>query len=50
LSALAAMETYESENLAQRANQMGTYFESRAGEKPLSRVRAVRRLGLRGAN
>ena len=45
-AALAAMEAYESENLAQRANEMGAYFESRLGEKPLSQVRVVRRLGL----
>jgi len=45
-AALAAMEAYENENLAQRANEMGAYFESRLSEKPLSQVRAVRRLGL----
>ena len=45
-AALAAMETYESENLAQRAHEMGNYFESRLMAKPLSQVRAVRRFGL----
>ncbi len=45
-AALVAMETYESENLAQRASEMGAYFESRLMAKPLSQVRAVRRLGL----
>ncbi len=45
-AALAAMEAYESENLAQRANEMGAYFESRLMAKPLSQVRTVRRLGL----
>jgi acetylornithine/LysW-gamma-L-lysine aminotransferase len=45
-AALAAMEAYASENLAQRANEMGSYFESRLMAKPLSQVRTVRRLGL----
>jgi len=45
-AALAAMETYQDDNLAQRAAEMGAYFESRLAEKPLSQVRAVRRLGL----
>jgi len=45
-AALAAMEAYASENLAQRANEMGSYFESRLMGKPLSQVRTVRRLGL----
>ena len=45
-AALAAMETFESENLAQRAEEMGAYFEARLMQKPLSQVRAVRRLGL----
>ena len=45
-AALAAMETFESENLAQRAEEMGAYFEERLMQKPLSQVRAVRRLGL----
>ncbi len=45
-AALAAMETYQDDNLAQRAAEMGAYFESRLAEKSLSQVRAVRRLGL----
>ena len=45
-AALAAMEAYASENLAQRANEMGSYFESGLMAKPLSQVRTVRRLGL----
>ena len=45
-AALAAMETYQDDNLAQRAAEMGAYFESRLAEKPLAQVRAVRRLGL----
>jgi acetylornithine/LysW-gamma-L-lysine aminotransferase len=45
-AALAAMETYQADNLAQRAEELGAYFESHLAEKPLSQVRAVRRLGL----
>jgi len=45
-AALAAMETYQAENLAQRAEELGAYFESHLVEKPLSQVRAIRRLGL----
>jgi acetylornithine/LysW-gamma-L-lysine aminotransferase len=45
-AALAAMKAYESENLAQRATELGSYFESRLMAKPLSQVRTVRRLGL----
>ncbi|MEE8364769.1 MAG: acetylornithine/succinylornithine family transaminase [Gammaproteobacteria bacterium] len=45
-AALAAIETFQSENLAQRAQDMGEYFETRLGEKPLSQVRTMRRLGL----
>jgi acetylornithine/LysW-gamma-L-lysine aminotransferase len=45
-AALAAMETYQDDNLAQRAAEMGAYFESGLAEKPLSQVRVVRRLGL----
>ena len=45
-AALAAMETYETENLAQRAEELGAYFESQLIEKPLLQVRAIRRLGL----
>ena len=45
-AALAAMETYQDDKLAQRAAEMGAYFESHLAEKPLSQVRVVRRLGL----
>ena len=45
-AALAAMETYEDEKLAQRADELGAYFESQLIAKPLSQVRTVRRLGL----
>jgi acetylornithine/LysW-gamma-L-lysine aminotransferase len=45
-AALAAIETFQNENLAQRAQDMGEYFETRLGEKPLSQVLAIRRLGL----
>ena len=45
-AALAAMETFQDQNLAQRAEEMGQYFESRFAEKQLAEVRAVRRLGL----
>jgi acetylornithine/LysW-gamma-L-lysine aminotransferase len=45
-AALAAMETYQTEDLAQRAQELGAYFETRLNAKPLSQVRAVRRLGL----
>ena len=45
-AALAAMETYQKENLAQRAHELGAYFEARLMHKPLSQVRTVRRLGL----
>jgi acetylornithine/LysW-gamma-L-lysine aminotransferase len=45
-AALAAMEAYQVENLAQRADELGTYFETRLNAKPLSQVRTVRRLGL----
>ena len=45
-AALAAIEVYEGENLAQRAAEMGAYFESELGVGDLSQVRALRRLGL----
>lgn len=45
-AALAAMETYQNENLAQRALEMGAYFESQLMQKSLSQVRAIRRLGM----
>ena len=45
-AALATIEVMQSENLAQRATEMGDYFEQRLATKPLSQVRALRRLGL----
>jgi acetylornithine/LysW-gamma-L-lysine aminotransferase len=45
-AALSAMETFQDEKLAQRAEELGAYFESRFAEKQLSQVRTVRRLGL----
>ena len=45
-AALATIEVMQSENLAQRATEMGDYFELRLATKPLSQVRALRRLGL----
>ncbi len=45
-AALAAIDVYQSENLAERATELGEYFETRLMEKQLSQVRAVRRLGL----
>jgi acetylornithine/LysW-gamma-L-lysine aminotransferase len=45
-AALAAIEVYQSENMAQRATDLGAYFEAELGAADLSQVRAVRRLGL----
>ncbi len=45
-AALSAMEAFQDEKLAQRAEELGAYFESRFAEKELSQVRTVRRLGL----
>ena len=45
-AALAAIDIYQSENLAQRAAEFGEYFETRLRQKELSQVRAIRRLGL----
>ena len=45
-AALAAIEAFQNENLAQRAHDLGEYFETRLGAKPLSQVRTIRRLGL----
>ncbi len=45
-AALAAIEVYQSQHLAERAAELGEYFETRLMEKPLSQVRAIRRLGL----
>ncbi len=45
-AALAAIEVYQSDNMAARAAELGEYFESRLMEKELSQVRTIRRLGL----
>lgn len=45
-AALATLEVLQSENLAQRATEMGAYFEEKLTAKPLLQVRAIRRLGL----
>jgi len=45
-AALAAIDVYQSDNLAQRAAELGAYFESELNIEELSQVRAVRRLGL----
>jgi len=45
-AALAAIEVYQSDKLAQRAAEMGEYFETQLNVSDLSQVRALRRLGL----
>ena len=45
-AALAAIDVYQSDELAQRAAEMGTYFEQQLNVADLSQVRALRRLGL----
>jgi acetylornithine/LysW-gamma-L-lysine aminotransferase len=45
-AALAAIEVYQSDNLAARAAELGDYFERQLGAAELSQVRALRRLGL----
>ncbi len=45
-AALAAIEVYQSDSLAQRAAEMGDYFEQQLNIADLSQVRALRRLGL----
>jgi len=45
-ASLAAIEVYQTDNMAARAAELGDYFESRLREKELSQVRAIRRLGL----
>jgi acetylornithine/LysW-gamma-L-lysine aminotransferase len=45
-AALAAIDIYQSEDLATRAAELGEYFETRLREKELTQVRAIRRLGL----
>ncbi len=45
-AALAAIDVYQSDNLAQRATELGDYFEAQLNSSDLSQVRALRRLGL----
>ncbi len=45
-AALAAIEVYQSQDLAGRAAELGEYFESQLNAADLTQVRAVRRLGL----
>jgi len=45
-AALAAIDVYQRDNLAQRAAELGAYFESELKIEELSQVRAIRRLGL----
>jgi len=45
-AAIAAIGVYQSQNMAQRAAELGDYFESRLNAAELSQVRTVRRLGL----
>ena len=45
-TALAAIEVYQNDNLAQRAAELGAYFEGELKIEDLSQVRALRRMGL----
>jgi len=45
-AALAAIDVYQTDNLAQRAAELGEYFEQQLNIDDLSQVRALRRLGL----
>ena len=45
-AALAAIDVYQTDNLAQRAAELGDYFETELQAADLSQVRALRRLGL----
>ena len=45
-AALAAIEVYQSQDMAARASELGEYFETQLNAADLSQVRAVRRLGL----
>ena len=45
-ASLAAIDVYQSDNMAARAAELGEYLETRLKEKQLSQVRAIRRLGL----
>ena len=43
---MAAIEVYQGEGLAERAAELGAYFERELKVEDLSQVRALRRLGL----
>ncbi len=45
-AALAAIDVYQQDELAQRAEELGAYFESELRVQELTQVRALRRLGL----
>jgi len=45
-AALAAIDVYQQDNLAQRAEELGAYFENELRPQELTQVRALRRLGL----
>jgi len=45
-AALAAIDVYQTDKLAERAAELGEYFETRLNAAELSQVRAVRRVGL----
>ena len=45
-AALTAIEVYQEEGLAERARELGDYFESQLNVQDLTQVRALRRLGL----
>jgi len=45
-AALAAIDVYQQDELALRAEELGTYFESELRVQELTQVRALRRLGL----
>jgi acetylornithine/LysW-gamma-L-lysine aminotransferase len=45
-AALAAIDVYQTDNLAQRAAEMGDYFEQQLNVADLPQVRSLRRLGL----
>ena len=45
-AALAAIDVYQSEKMAERAAELGEYFESQLAVDDLSQVRTLRRLGL----
>jgi acetylornithine/LysW-gamma-L-lysine aminotransferase len=45
-AALAAIDIYQSDNLAARAAELGDYFETQLNAADLAQVRTVRRLGL----